>query len=47
MANESSNQHAAPERDQLKDVRSSTRPPRPSGPPVFNDGLESLRSGHC
>jgi len=40
-------QRAVSERDQIKDSRSPTRPsPRP-GPPVLNDGLESLRSGHC
>jgi hypothetical protein len=46
MASDSrTDQHAASERDQIKDMRSSTRPsPRP-GP--LNDGLESLRSGHC
>jgi len=37
--------HAASERDQVKDSRLPAKPiPRP-GP--LNDGLESLRSGHC
>jgi hypothetical protein len=33
--------------DQLKDLHSPTRPTPQSRPPVFNDGLESPRSGHC
>jgi len=28
-------------------VPSSTRPKPQSGPPMFNDGLELLRSSHC
>jgi hypothetical protein len=47
MADENSDQRAATEREQPKDVRSSTRPSPQSGPPVFNDGLESPRSGDC
>jgi hypothetical protein len=42
-----SDQRVAPEREQPEDVRPSTRPSPQSGPPVFNDGLESPRSGHC
>ena len=48
MADENhSDRRVAPEREQPKDVRPSTRPSPQSGPPVFNDGLESPRSGHC
>jgi hypothetical protein len=39
-------QRAASARDQVKDSRSPARP-APSSPPILNDGLESLRSGHC
>jgi hypothetical protein len=40
-------QRAATERTPVK-VPSSTRPSPPqSGPPIFNDGPESLRSSHC
>jgi hypothetical protein len=47
MADQHPDQQATPDRDQPKDVRPSTRPSPQSGPPVFNDGLESPRSGHC
>jgi hypothetical protein len=44
MADENPDQR---EREQSKDVRSPSRPSPQSGPPVFNDGLESPRSGDC
>jgi hypothetical protein len=47
MADQHSDQSVTPERADPKDPRSSTRPSPQSGPPVFNDGLESPRSGHC
>jgi hypothetical protein len=40
-------QRAAPERKPLKDSPSSSRPSPQNGPPLFNDGPESLRSSHC
>jgi hypothetical protein len=40
-------QRAAPERENFKDLRLSTRPSPQSGPPISRDGLESLRSSHC
>jgi hypothetical protein len=39
-------QRTAPERAPIK-VPSSTRPLPQSGPPIFNDGPELLRSSHC
>jgi hypothetical protein len=39
-------QRAAPEHAPVK-APASTRPSPPSGPPLFNDGPESLRSSHC
>jgi hypothetical protein len=36
-----------PEREPVKDLRSSRRPFPRSGPPILNDGLESPRSSHC
>jgi hypothetical protein len=42
-----SDRRVAPEREQTGEVRPSNRPSPQSGPPVFNDGLESPRSGHC
>jgi hypothetical protein len=39
-------QRAAPEREPIK-VPPSTLPSPQSGPPLFNDGPESLRSSHC
>jgi hypothetical protein len=48
MADENhSDRRVTPEREQPKDVRPSTRPSPQSGTPVFNDGLEQPRSGHC
>jgi hypothetical protein len=42
-----SSRRVAPEPEQPADVRPSTRPSPQSGPPTFNDGLESPRSGDC
>jgi hypothetical protein len=42
-----SDRRVTPEREQTRDVRSSTRPSPQSGPLVFNDGLESPQSGDC
>jgi hypothetical protein len=39
--------HAAPERDQLKGPRLPVRPSPPSTSPILNDGPELLRSIHC
>jgi hypothetical protein len=39
-------QRAASERAPVK-VPPSTRPSPQSGPPLFNDGPESVRSSHC
>jgi hypothetical protein len=39
-------QRAAPEHAPVK-VTPSTRPSQQSGPPIFNDGPELLRSNHC
>jgi hypothetical protein len=48
MANENqTDERAAPEREPLKDLRSSGRPLPRSGPPISNDGLESPRSSDC
>jgi hypothetical protein len=38
---------ALPQRETIKDLRSSTKPVPPSGPAILNDGPESLRSSHC
>jgi hypothetical protein len=40
-------ERAAPEREPLKETRSSDRPLPQSGPPILNDGLESPRSSNC
>jgi hypothetical protein len=40
-------QRAASERKDPKDPRSSTPRSAPSGPRIFNDGPELLRSNHC
>jgi hypothetical protein len=48
MANENqADERAAPEREPLKDTRSSNRPLPQNGPPIFNHGLESPRSSDC
>jgi hypothetical protein len=48
MASEShEDQREVPKRETIKDLRSSTKPSAPSGPPILNDGPESLRSRHC
>jgi hypothetical protein len=39
-------QRAVTERDPIK-APASNRPSPQSGPPIFNDGPESLRSSHC
>jgi hypothetical protein len=41
-----SDQRAAPEHDQCKQLRSPARPPQ-GGPPILDRGLESLRSSDC
>jgi hypothetical protein len=40
-------QRAEPKPETVKDLRSSTKPSAPSGPPILNDGPELLRSSHC
>jgi len=40
-------QRAVPQRETIKDLRSSAKPAPPSGPAILNDGPESLRSSHC
>jgi hypothetical protein len=48
MASENhGDQRAEPKRETIKDLRSSTKPSAPSGPPILNDGPELLRSSHC
>jgi hypothetical protein len=48
MANEN---HGDPrdstKRETIKDLRSSTKPSAPSGPPILNNGPELPRSSHC
>ena len=40
-------QRASTKRETIKDLRSSAKPSVPSGPPILNEGPESLRSSHC
>jgi hypothetical protein len=40
-------QRPVPQRETIKDLRSSTKPAPPSGPAILNDGPESLRSSDC
>jgi hypothetical protein len=47
MADQHPDPRVESERAEPKSPRSSTRPSPQSGPPVFNDGLESPRSGDC
>jgi hypothetical protein len=48
MASENhGDQRAEPKREIIKDLRSSTKPSAPGGPPILNDGPELLRSSHC
>ncbi|MEA2942612.1 MAG: hypothetical protein QOD09_3141 [Bradyrhizobium sp.] len=42
-----SSRRVAPGPEQSTNVRPSTRPSPQSGPPVFNDGLETPGSGDC
>jgi len=47
MADEHADPRVEAERADPKSPHPSPRPSPQSGPPVFNDGLESPRSGHC
>ncbi len=48
MASENhGDQRASTKRETIKDLRSSTKPSVPSGPPILNDGPELPRSSDC
>jgi hypothetical protein len=48
LANENhDDQRATTKRETIKDLRSSTKPSAPTGPPILNDGPELPRSSDC